>query len=360
MQLKLIGIPISFLIGVLCIRYIRKHDVFEPEPISKMVLVTILGGSASLAICFVMYSLIKMVGFEIRHDFFSAYGIIGPVEEFSKLLGFLLIYNIIKKELNEPIDYIIYISCVSLGFSLVENYFYSIDSENNFYLLFLRILISTPMHIAFSAIMGLSVFLWKNINYSINTVFGAFFYASILHGTFDYLIFMGLSILVLVGILGIYWNQLFKYFSYLSALSPNYPLSEIISKHQTDHIRDKIECIKCDNIDPKEEYKFGKAILYKCNSCGNYVLNRDSLFWLFHYFSGNFASLQNEYKNKGKYYSLYDGNEMDDTKKIGIIIMPQIDSVFDKLKKEARDNFENSYVAKLFLGIKKDNYKAIN
>jgi RsiW-degrading membrane proteinase PrsW (M82 family) len=51
--------------------------------------------------------------------------IVGLFEETAKVLGLFAVYPFIKKRLTGPAAAIIYMSCVALGFSLIENYSYA-------------------------------------------------------------------------------------------------------------------------------------------------------------------------------------------------------------------------------------------
>ena len=56
--------------------------------------------------------------------------------------------------MDEPTDSLIYMACVALGFSLIENYFYAVRNPSTTPLIAIRLIICTPMHIAFSIFLG--------------------------------------------------------------------------------------------------------------------------------------------------------------------------------------------------------------
>ena len=107
--------------------YYKDHHL--PEPPGHLALAFLLGiGTSYLAGW--MYQALELIG--LRFDafllaetnptavFFYAIGVIGPIEEFAKLLPFLLV--IIRfKEFDEPLDGIIYASFIALGYAAIEN-----------------------------------------------------------------------------------------------------------------------------------------------------------------------------------------------------------------------------------------------
>ncbi|HUI92343.1 MAG TPA: PrsW family intramembrane metalloprotease [Chitinivibrionales bacterium] len=356
-MIKYIAVVISFILGAFSINYIRDHDIFEKEPIVKMSFVTVIGGIISVLISIGLYILFKNIGYNFQNNFLDAYFKIGPVEEFAKLITFVVLLPFLSKDLDEPIDYIIYISCLTLGFSLIENIMYATKEQGNLPLLFIRLGISTPMHIAFSAVMGLAIYLYNNLGYKINTIFGAFVFASILHGTFDFLILIGLGWIVLFVLYRYYWKEIFFCFSYLTALNRKVSFQSYVNNLKTPNGSKKAICINCGNNDKKNYYKIGKAKLFKCANCGKIIATRDSIFWLFHYFSGNYDAITKNYKlnENGNLYSLFSGNYIDDYRKIGYINVDEMDSEINKIKTNDKEKFEKSILAKYFLGISQDN-----
>jgi RsiW-degrading membrane proteinase PrsW (M82 family) len=151
-------IALSFLIGIYCINFLRAYDIHEKEPFNKMVLVTLFGGACSIGISLLLYRYLDRFGINDLENSFGALFVIGPVEEFAKLIALFLSAIFIRKNLNEPTDGLIYMSCVALGFSLIENYFYVAHSSAPFQTMALRLTIATPMHISFSIFMGLAFF----------------------------------------------------------------------------------------------------------------------------------------------------------------------------------------------------------
>ena len=222
-------IALSFLIGLFCIRYIQSFDKHEKEPFGKMLMVTCWGGAWSILITMGLYQGLNAIGISGSKTTLGALLIIGPVEEMAKFLALLTSYFIYRSEFDEPVDGIIYMSCVALGFSLIENFFYAMRPDSE-YLLLLRLFISTPMHICFSAFMGLAFYFWQQNRNAAGLLIISFLLASISHGTYNLIIFNGYAIIVLFVVVGVILSWTIDLLSYATALSPHrVPLAAFIA-----------------------------------------------------------------------------------------------------------------------------------
>jgi RsiW-degrading membrane proteinase PrsW (M82 family) len=120
---------VSILPGILWLVYFYRKDRFEPEPI-KVIIRVFIGG---------MLMVIPAGGLElIGKDglaaakaskdigllFFYSFFFIGLIEEGLKFLILALVVNY-RKEMNEPVDGIVYGVTVGLGFAALENLFYT-------------------------------------------------------------------------------------------------------------------------------------------------------------------------------------------------------------------------------------------
>jgi RsiW-degrading membrane proteinase PrsW (M82 family) len=122
-----IAVPVLFWAA-----YHYHKDRHLPEPPGNLVLTFLLGMLAA-AISAGLYEGLGMIG--LRHDAgyladtnawaLLAYTVlvIGPVEEAAKLLPFLVVV-LRFRELDEPMDGIIYASFIGLGYAAVENWQY--------------------------------------------------------------------------------------------------------------------------------------------------------------------------------------------------------------------------------------------
>lgn len=136
--------------------YFRQIDVFEKEGIFPLLLALVIGGCTPyLSLYF--YDLMAQYGFVEREEFindalFSILGI-GLNEELCKLAGILLVIVLLKKQINDPIDYLIYAGVTALGFSLVENY-------NYFYNHGIRIVTSRTFYSALEHIINSTIIVY--------------------------------------------------------------------------------------------------------------------------------------------------------------------------------------------------------
>lgn len=112
--------------------YHYNKDRHLPEPVGNLVLCLVLG-AASAVVSKGMYMALDPFGLrldavalaETNGFALFAYAMlaIGPIEELSKMLPFLLVV-IRFKAFDEPLDGIIYASFIGLGYAAVENYHY--------------------------------------------------------------------------------------------------------------------------------------------------------------------------------------------------------------------------------------------
>lgn len=112
--------------------YHYHKDRHWPEPIGNLTLAFALGIAASF-VAKGLYMSLGLVG--LRFDALAladsnplgllAYSVlaIGPIEEFSKLLPFVLVI-LRMRAFDEPLDGIIYASFIALGFAAAENIYY--------------------------------------------------------------------------------------------------------------------------------------------------------------------------------------------------------------------------------------------
>ena len=123
-------ILIASLIGLAYLIKVRSYDIYEKESFWRLLIVAIVGGFLSVIFALYFYESV-----DVRLNFLDAIIKIGFIEESSKLLALALIYLFIKKDFNEIVDGIIYITAISLGFAIIENISYCFRSEEPFLLL---------------------------------------------------------------------------------------------------------------------------------------------------------------------------------------------------------------------------------
>jgi len=187
-----IALPILFWAG-----YHYYKDRHLPEPIGHLVLAFMLGALAA-GVSQSLYIGLEPLGLRFDAGYLAetntlgllAYCLlaIGPIEELSKLLFFVLI--IIRfEEFDEPLDGIIYASFVGLGYAAIENWQY-LD-----YLTPLeaaaRGFASPVVHIVFASIWGY----WIGRAYAaqeslLRAALIGFVLAALLHGLYDFIVLL--------------------------------------------------------------------------------------------------------------------------------------------------------------------------
>lgn len=178
------------MIAWIWIDYFRRIDVFEREGLVKLILVFVLG-AASTHLVFLINDL-WLDGFSAElngnlfNDFLYATLKVGLVEEFSKLIPFLIVFVLFYKSFNEPLDYLIVMSISALGFSAYENviYFKRFGAD----IVTSRAILSTVGHIFDTALIAFGIVRYiRNKNTSTLLGIPAFFLlAALSHGIYDF------------------------------------------------------------------------------------------------------------------------------------------------------------------------------
>lgn len=213
---------------IVWIDYFRKIDVFESERILHL-LIALGIGCGTPYLCLEVYSVFDYFNFhengEMVNDLIYSILGIGLNEELSKIAGAILAFRILRKHINESIDYMIYAGMVALGFSLVENFMYierfgiDIVTTRSFY--------SVLEHIINTSIITYGYFRFKIFGRGktlINTIV-AVLAAISSHGLFDYFIvnphfaYFSPVLVIIVYLIGInFWismlNNAINYSSY--------------------------------------------------------------------------------------------------------------------------------------------------
>ncbi len=233
-----VAIGISALISIIVwIDYFRKVDVFEPEKISNL-LVALLIGCATPFLSLGVYQVMSYFNWSesghLVNDLVYAIVGIGLNEELCKIAGAIIAFKILRKHINESIDYFVYAGMVALGFSLVENFFYI--KRYGIDILTTRSFYSVLEHIINTTIITYGYFRYRLFNrgkHIWNTLI-AVAVAISSHGLFDYFIinpafsYLSPAFVILVYLIGInFWITMLnnginfsKFFNYEKI---NYP-----------------------------------------------------------------------------------------------------------------------------------------
>lgn len=176
-------LTIALVPAFLLLTFLGWKDRQHPEPLSTT-LKGLFFGICSVGISLCITSFLEDLDDPILDAFFNA----AIPEEFAKLVMFLwLIRN--NKNLDEPIDCIVYAAYVSLGFAALENILYLIDEGDLLSTGFMRAFFSVPGHFCFSICMGFCYGMGRFGKKSKLLYYPmAFIGPVLLHGTFDALL----------------------------------------------------------------------------------------------------------------------------------------------------------------------------
>jgi RsiW-degrading membrane proteinase PrsW (M82 family) len=289
MDWSIISIGISFILGIFAIRFLQRFDVYDREPFWSMAVAVLLGGVVSVVLALGIYEFLHLfIPRSFSWTFAGAFLIVGTVEEFAKLIGLLVVFPLLRKQINEINDSIIYMACVALGFSLVENYMYANSAPGQETLLFMRLFISTPMHITFSVFMGYALYrvFYEKKHFKILLV--AYLWGVILHGAFDGVLFINLAPLIIFPV-GIGIQQVFALANYTNYLSP-YKLrfANIAEKYTLDQVVRR-ECPFCRDKTVNDAIHFKNIRLNYCHRCRHYHGKQENITRLLNYLQPQFT-----------------------------------------------------------------------
>ena len=196
MQNSLMILPILVPVIFWAVYHYHK-DRHLPEPLGHLLLVFVLGMLAA-GVSKALY--ISLGYFDLRYDAGAladsstigllAYALlaIGPIEEFAKLLPFLVVV-LRFDEFDEPLDGIIYASFLGLGYAAVENWQY-LDYLTPLEAA-LRGFASPIVHILFASIWGhwIAQAFLSSRSIARAAVIG-FAIAALLHGLYDFIVIL--------------------------------------------------------------------------------------------------------------------------------------------------------------------------
>lgn len=183
---------VSAFMAWIWIDYFRQIDVFEKEDPVALVFVFLAGGASVLLVELYHMYLWPSIGCELNghfiNDFLFCFLNIGLVEELSKMTPFLLFLIFFRKQLNEPLDFVIYASLTSLGFSAVENvlYFY----RYGFFIFDIRAIWCSVAHMFFGAVFayGFVLVVYRKLKPAILIIPLFILLAALMHGIYDFIL----------------------------------------------------------------------------------------------------------------------------------------------------------------------------
>jgi RsiW-degrading membrane proteinase PrsW (M82 family) len=271
-------ILLATIVGFIYLLIVRAYDIYEKEPIGKLLLVTVFGGVVSVIVSLFLYRFVH-----VEYNFLDAIIKIGLIEELSKLLALMLLVQFIKKDFNEIVDGIIYITAVALGFSVIENILYAFSSETPFLLLIQRSFYSTLGHISFSGYLGIAYYIHVRVHRNYAGILLALVLPSLAHGFYDGVIFhpeLGFSFkfvfvgLALIQLLMLKMTLGFSRFRKVFA-------ADIFTQTENKAF---LYCPQCDKSIKTNELSFWKIKAGECETCKDIVMNEGNIRKALQYF----------------------------------------------------------------------------
>lgn len=174
------------------IDYFRQIDIFEKDHLVALVSVFLAGGASVLLVDAYHAFLWPYIQCDLNghflNDFLYCFLSIGLVEEVSKMTPFILFLVLFQKQVNEPIDMVLYASLAALGFSAVENVYYFY--RYGFFIMDSRAIWCTIGHMFFGAVFAYGIVLvrYRKQKPAILIIPVFIILAALLHGVWDFIL----------------------------------------------------------------------------------------------------------------------------------------------------------------------------
>jgi RsiW-degrading membrane proteinase PrsW (M82 family) len=181
---------IAIFIAWIWIDYYRLIDIYESEKLKYIMLTFVLGAASVFIVDFIDRVVLSGIQFDLKgtfiNDFLYCVFKIGCVEEFAKIIPFAIVFFLFRKEINEPIDYIVYISVSALGFSAAENILYF--HRHGAGIITGRAILSTVGHMFNTSLFayGFICYRFYDQKKNIFMILFFFFLAALSHGFYDF------------------------------------------------------------------------------------------------------------------------------------------------------------------------------
>jgi RsiW-degrading membrane proteinase PrsW (M82 family) len=185
--------------------YVYQKDKYDKEPKSLIIKSFLFGCLGIIPAIFLELFAEGMFTNLFLYVFIG----IALVEEGVKYF-FLKKYLFNKPDFNEPMDGIVYAVMISLGFATVENIFYVFNHPGQeIQVAVMRMFTAIPLHAVCGIILGYFVGLAKFSDNSKPLLYKGLFLATLIHGLYNYFIFLGegfiFSIIALV--VAVYYSK---------------------------------------------------------------------------------------------------------------------------------------------------------
>ncbi len=205
---------------------IRRYDRLQPEPLKTMLWVGLVAGFLAVIVAgplnsWVMFILSAASGGEgSLGQLFSLAVFVGINEEVCKGFFTMLLLKR-RKEVDEPIDGMIYAMTASLGFAALENILYML--EHGLGVIVIRSLLSVPAHLACGAIWGYGYSKVRFLDGKkelMPHVLPWVLLAAGAHAAYDFLAFTGVGLILIGPLLFLLWRYVHRRLKELAALHP--------------------------------------------------------------------------------------------------------------------------------------------
>jgi RsiW-degrading membrane proteinase PrsW (M82 family) len=194
---------LGFAPGIFWLWWFRRKDDLEPEPHGRLLKVFLLG-AASTALVLAVHPLLApwLRGREgAGRTLLEVFVLVALVEECAKLLAFLL-GAYLSRDLDEPLDGIVYGIAAALGFASTENVVYMFRFEDPG-LIVMRSFTATLAHVVFTGSMGFFFGLARFRRRKLLLMAAGLALAVLLHGLYDLFLLPGRAGPGLVSLLGL-------------------------------------------------------------------------------------------------------------------------------------------------------------
>ena len=187
--------------GIAICIFIYFKDRYNKEPVVLLIMSFILGMLSIIPAIIIQLafgtSADKLGGASMASVALFAYGVVALSEEGSKFLV-LRFYAYPKKAFDDPFDGIMYAVMVGMGFATLENIGYVL--QHGIGTGITRMFLSVPAHATFAVLMGYHAGLAKFHPAKRSYYFLlAIVWPVIFHGTFDFFLFLGNTLLHFAG-----------------------------------------------------------------------------------------------------------------------------------------------------------------
>jgi RsiW-degrading membrane proteinase PrsW (M82 family) len=216
---------LGFAPGLFFLWWIRRQDIYEPEPWKWVIGVFALGAFFTLLAVPLEEVGLAPLGGKIQlngppakagdwyHLFFVSFVVAGPIEELCKYAA--VRFSVYRSAVfDEPLDGLVYSSAAALGFASLENVFFTF--QNGPSVMLVRAPLSTLGHVFFAAMWGYSLGVHRLGIARRGTVGRGLFASMFLHGLFDFVLLtqtvLALAVLPLMAVAGrMTWLRIKEY-----------------------------------------------------------------------------------------------------------------------------------------------------